>query len=143
MTTIILNDRVVLIGVSLVCAIRGCSAEDVADSIGDALHPKGIRWAFNLSINPKGRCKALRIWRNEILSECNPGFPKVDKFCSPRRVIDQILGTRQNFPRGEIERQWVLSAQTILRFVRDGEIKELNHQITRASLAALLERRLV
>jgi hypothetical protein len=66
----------------------------------------------------------------------------VDKWAEPEIVIGKILGDRKSFPRTEIEIQWTMSAITISHLVRAGEIAEVNHQLTRASLAAFLERRL-
>ena len=81
------------------------------------------------------RNRELRFWRDEIIGN-------VDKWAEPEIVIGKILGDRKSFPRTEIEIQWTMSAISISQLVRDGEITEANHELTRASLAAFLKRRL-
>jgi hypothetical protein len=81
------------------------------------------------------RNRELRFWKDEI-------FGDVDKWAEPEIVIGKILGERRSFPRTEIEIQWTITAQTVSRLVRAGELAEVNNKLTRASLAAFLERRL-
>ena len=88
-----------------------------------------------MALNPAGRIRDLRFWKDELCSEVN-------KFADPQNVIEKILGGRRDFPRGEVEIQWTISAMTISNLVRAGEITEVNHKLTRASLAAFLQRRL-
>ena len=128
------SSRVKLVGISTVRAIRGCNAEMVLKSIGDATHPNFIRWAFDVAVKP-ARTRELRFWLEEICGA-------VDKWAEPEIVIGKILGDRKSFPRTEIEIQWTMSAITISHLVRAGEITEVNHKLMRASLAAFLERRL-
>jgi hypothetical protein len=128
------SSRVKLVGINTVRAIRGCNAEMVLKSVGDATHPNFIRWAFDVAVKP-ARTRELRFWMDEICGA-------VDKWAEPEIVIGKILGDRKSFPRTEIEIQWTMSAITISHLVRAGEIAEVNHQLTRASLAAFLERRL-
>ena len=128
------GSRVKLVGISVVRAVRGCDARTVRKSVGDATHRNFIRWAFDVAGKP-ARNRELRFWRDEIIGN-------VDKWAEPEIVIGKILGDRKSFPRTEIEIQWTMSAISISQLVRDGEITEANHELTRASLAAFLERRL-
>jgi hypothetical protein len=118
----------------MVRAVRGCDARTVLKSVGDATHPNFIRWAFDVAVKP-ARTRELRFWKDEI-------FGNVDKWAEPKIVIGKILGHRKSFPRAEIEIQWTLSPISISHLVRAGEITEANHELTRDSLAAFLERRL-
>jgi len=128
------GSRVKLVGISVVRAVRGCDARTVRKSVGDATHRNFIRWAFDVAGKP-ARNRELRFWRDEIIGN-------VDKWAEPEIVIGKILGDRKSFPRTEIEIQWTMSAISISQLVRDGEITEANHELTRASLAAFLKRRL-
>jgi hypothetical protein len=114
---------------------RGCDAESVLNCVGDAMHPKFLRWVFNVSVKPNGDIRELRFWKEEAFGAADAWMPHPD-------AISRILGTRRTFPRGEIEVQWTVNAMTISRLVRTGELIEVNHELTRASLAAFLERRL-
>jgi hypothetical protein len=133
-TTIQVSSRVKLVNIGMVRAVRGCDARTVRKSVGDAMHPNFIRWVFDVAGNP-ARNRELRFWKDEISGD-------VDKWAEPEIVIGKILGDRKSFPRTEIEIQWTMSAISISHLVRAGEITEGNHELTRASLAAFLERRL-
>lgn len=126
--------RVKLVNISMVRAVRGCDALTVLKSVGDATHPKFLRWVFDVAVKP-ARTRELRFWKDEISGD-------VDKWAEPEIIIGKILGERKSFPRTEIEIQWTMSAITISHLVRAGEIAEVNHQLTRASLAEFLKRRL-
>jgi hypothetical protein len=128
------SPRVTLLGIDSVRALRGCDAEAVLKTICNAVHPRCLRFVFNLAVNA-GRRTELRFWKKDVLGQ-------VDKNARPETVIDEILGTRQSFPRGEIEIAWTLSAMTICKLIRAGELIETSHQITRESLASFLQRRL-
>jgi hypothetical protein len=131
-----ISPRIVLLPLGVIRVTRGNDAESILNCVGDATHPKFLRWVFNVAVNLT-RTRNLRFWKDEVL-----GDPSVDKWGEPKVVISRILGTRQTFPRAEIEVQWTISAQTILLLVRAGELEEVNHKLTHASLAAFLERRL-
>jgi hypothetical protein len=126
--------RVKLVTISMVRAVRGCDARTVRKSVGDAMHPNFIRWAFDVAGKP-ARNRELRFWKDEI-------FGDVDKWAEPAIVIGKILGDRKSCPRTEIEIQWTMSAISISHLVRAGEFTEVNHELTRSSLAAFLKRRL-
>ena len=128
------RSRCIFVSLDVLRAVRGCDAETILETVGDATHPNFMRWVFNMAVNPAAR-RELRFWVPEVSGG-------MDKWAAPATVIDQILGRRKGFPRGEIEIAWGLNATTIGRLVSAGEIVELNHQLTRDSLAAFLERRL-
>lgn len=134
-TEIFINPRVRLVNISTVRTVRGCDAEAVLNCVGDATHPHFLRWVFNLALKQDGKIRELRFLKDELLGP-------VDKWAAPRKIIEKILGDRRSFPRGEIEVQWTINATTISRLIARGELTEIKNQITRASLAAFLERRL-
>ena len=127
--------RTVLVTLETVRIKRGCDAESVLNCVGDAMHPKFLRWAFNIGVKPNGEIRELRFWKDELFGDADAWMP-LDV------AIARILGTRRTFPRGEIEVQWTMNHMTISRLIRAGELTEINHELTRASLAAFLERRL-
>jgi hypothetical protein len=129
-----LSPRVKLVGISVVRAVRGCDAHTVRKSVCDSTHPNFIRWVFDVAGKP-ARNRDLRFWKDEVFGQADAWMPAED-------AIKRILGSRRTFPRGEIEVQWTINAMTISRLVRAGELTEVNHELTRASLAAFLERRL-
>jgi len=143
------SPRVCLVPVSLVRALRGCDADRAISGVGDPRHPQFLRWVFDVAARP-GRTRELRFWKEEILAHHAAGWrPPVgsrntpsDKSCPPSVAIARILGNRPDFRRGEIEVQWTMSRVTVLALIRAGEITEVNHRLTRASLAEFLERRL-
>jgi hypothetical protein len=134
-TEFLTSPRVCLVDIGVVRAARGCDAESVLKCVCDSTHPKFLRWVFNIAVKPAGKIRELRFWKDELTGEVN-------KWDEPKSVIAKILGTVGSFPRGEIEVQWTITAQTVSRLVRAGELAEVNHKLTRASLAAFLERRL-
>ncbi len=134
-TGLLISPRVRLVNIGTVSTIRGCDAEAVLRSVADSTHPKFLRWVFNIAQKSSGRIRDLRFWKDELCGD-------VDKWAEPENIIEKILGDRQSFPRGEIEVQWTVSATTMSTLVRSGEITEVNHKLTRASLAAFLKRRL-
>ncbi len=128
-----ISARSALITLEAVRIARGCDAESVLNCVGDATHPKFLRWVFDLAIGKEIR--NLRFWKDELTGD-------VEKWCEPSVTVSKILGDRQAFPRGEIEILFTTHSAPITRLVRAGELVEVNRQLTRASLAAFLERRL-
>jgi hypothetical protein len=134
-----ISARSVLITLESVRIARGCDAESVLDCVGVATHPRFLRWVFDLSARANSKIRELRFWKDEVIC---PDDKQVYKFADPRVMIANIVPARELFPRGEIEVQWTINATTISRLVRAGELQEINGKLTRASLAAFLERRL-
>ena len=141
-----ISARASLITLEAVRIARGCDAESVLNCVGDATHPKFLRWVFNVALLADGQIRELRFWKDEVIGQLNDGAHGVtrptSKWAEPAVVIGKILGERRTFPRGEIEIAWCVNATTIGRLVRIRELAEHNRQLTRASLAAFLERRL-
>jgi hypothetical protein len=131
-----ISARTVLVTLETVRIARGCDSESVRNCVGDATHPKFLRWVFNIGVKPNGDIRELRFWKEELLGAVGV------RWAAEKEIIPRILGTRRTFPRGEIELQWTMNHMTISRLVRTGELAEVNHELTRASLAAFLERRL-
>ncbi|MGA2788669.1 MAG: hypothetical protein ABSF60_14205 [Verrucomicrobiota bacterium] len=131
-----ISARTVLVTLEAVRIARGCDAESVLNCVGDATHPKFLRWVFNVGVKPDGDIRELRFWKDELLGAVGV------RWSPEKEIISKILGNRRTFPRGEIEVQWTINSTTITRLVRAGEFTEVNHELTRASLAAFLERRL-
>ena len=148
-----ISARSALVTLETVRITRGCDAESVLNCVGDATHPKFLRWVFNVALLAEGQIRELRFWKDEVLEAAQQHRPTangradlpvclVDKWAEPMTVINKILGNRQSFPRGEIEVQWTINATTISRLVKAGELTEFNKALTRASLADFLQRRL-
>jgi hypothetical protein len=140
-----ISARCSLVTLEFVRNVRGCDAETVLNCVADATHPKCLRWVFNLAVDASDeRRRELRFWKDEVLAsnvDLAPGI-KLSPFAPVDQVINRILGERRNFPRGEIEVQWTIHSSTIARLIRNGELTEVSHYITRDSLAAFLTRRL-
>jgi hypothetical protein len=123
--------RTMLVTLEAVRIARGCNAETVLALVDDAK----LRWVFDFAIGDTAR-RELRFWTREIIA------PETCVNLSIPQVINSILGGKKYFHSGEIEQQWVFSAQTIMRLRRSGEFLGGKGSLTRASLAAFLERRL-
>jgi hypothetical protein len=140
LTEMFISPRVRLVSIGMVRTIRGCDADTVLKCVEDATHPNFLRWVFNVAVKPAG-IRNLRFWRDELAGN-------VDKWAEPKTVIEKILGDRHSFPRRELAASWSLSRVTISRLVRAGELVEVAgrkgqaREVTRASLAAFLKRRL-
>ena len=72
-----------------------------------------LLWVFDVSSGNVNR--DLRFWSREATAK-----EKCPRF-SLQQVVDLILGQKKNFRSTEIERQWILSAQTMMRLRRAGE----------------------
>jgi hypothetical protein len=123
--------RSVFLGMETVRAKFGCDAEKVL-----AMVEKGkLRWVFDISVD--GTARNLRFWTGEIVA------PQIAARQTEQQVIAAILGYSAAIRRGQIERQWICSAQHVMRLVRAGELSLAGPKhITRTSLAAFLKRRL-
>ncbi len=126
-----ISQRTVLVGVETVRAKFGCDAESVFAMVDNGK----LRWVFDVSLDQGVR--ELRFWAGEIVA------PDLQKGATLDHVIRCILGTGAAIRRGEIERQWVCSAQHVGRLIRAGELTLASlSQISRTSLEAFLKRRL-
>lgn len=134
-TSLAISPRCTLVTLEFVRSLRGCDAESVRAAVGDATHPRWLRWVFDFSTLISGKKRELRFWKSDVMGE-------VDRWMEPAQAITRILGTRDRFARGEIEVAWTVHPTTISRWIAAGEITEINQKLTAESLAAFLERRL-
>jgi hypothetical protein len=118
-----------LVDIQFLRASRGVETERILYLVdnGDLL------WVFDVSSGNVNR--DLRFWSREATAP-----EKCYRF-SLQQVVDLILGQKKNFRSAEIERQWILSAQTMMRLRRAGEFRGGKGILTRDSLADFLRRR--
>lgn len=127
-----MSQRTVLLTMETVRAVLGTDAEAVWAMVDNG----GLRWVFDISVQPAA-LRQLRFWTGEIVA------PEQAATQTPDQVIAGILGHGESRRRGEIERQWICSAQHVMRLIKEGELDLIGPQkISRASLAAFLKRRL-
>lgn len=130
---LVVAQRTVLLGLETVRARFGCDAESVFAMVESGR----LRWVFDVSLEHQIAQRELRFWTGEIVAPENVARQTVEQ------VIAAIVGRGATVRRGEIERQWVVSAQHVGRLVKAGELTLASmSQITRASLENFLERRL-
>ena len=126
-----ISARTVLVDLQTVRAARGVDAESIV-----ALVDNGeLQWVFDLGLGG-GDIRELRFWAREIIA------PETVTNLKLSAVVDSILGNGATIRRGEIERQWVISAPHVMRLVRAEEIKEIAPgKICRLSLVKFLTSR--
>lgn len=136
------EQRTVLVTVD---AVRGkfvCDAESVWAMVDNG----ELRWAFDVALGLGGSSSSsssnhkrkLRFWTRELIA------PETTRGLELDAVVASILGVhRTELRRGEIERQWIVSAQHVMRLVKSGQLKlSRPGHITRASAAAFLKARI-
>lgn len=120
-----------LVNLHFVRAAKALTSERVFELVDSGR----LRWVFNVS--PVGKkLRDLRFLAEEVVGSLNCAGLTVDD------ALGFILGHKQTFRPGEIETQWIVSHQTIMRLRKAGEIEQINGCLTRASLAEFLRRRL-
>lgn len=133
--------RTTLVDVQAVRAIRGIDAETVIAMLDNALHPGHLKFVFDLGqagspVRPAAtRRRCLRFWIAEIVA------PEFTARLTIDEALDSIIGARETWRRGEVEMQWVASAQQISKLIRNGELAEEGNRILGASLRNFLRRR--
>ncbi|HEV2691417.1 MAG TPA: hypothetical protein VG347_00825 [Verrucomicrobiae bacterium] len=132
-----ISQRTVLVSVETVRASLGCDAESVFAKVDNG----GLRWVFDVSVEHGGHCgtqRELRFWTGEIVAAENAAKQ------TETQVIAAIIGKGASVRRGEIERQWVVSAQHVMRLIKAKELAlaSVSH-VSRASLESFLKRRLI
>lgn len=129
---LVVSQRTVFLPVDAVRAKYGCDAESVFAMVDNG----ELRWAFDVAVDLKRR--ELRVWAREIIA------PDSTRELNLDAVLNGILGeTKAELRRGEIERQWILSAQHVMRLVSAGHLTlSRPGHVTRASAAAFLKGRL-
>jgi hypothetical protein len=127
--------RTVLVGVETVRAKFGCDAESVFAMVDNGQ----LRWAFDVSLDGGGSAtgiRELRFWTGEIVA------PEAQRAVSLEKVLRCISGQGTTLRRGEIERQWIVSAQHVSRLVKNGDLTLASAgHVTRASVEQFLKRR--
>ena len=130
---LVIAQRTVLVGVETVRAKFGCDAESVFAMVDNGT----LRWAFDVAVTPGKGSRELRFWTGEIIAPENAARQ------TAAQVIAAIIGKGASVRRGEIERQWICSAQHIMRLIRAGELTLASRsKISRESLARFLHERL-
>ena len=100
------------------------------------------QWAFDLSYSSLRR-KEIRVWIRSLRE------PDAARKATPNEVIESVIGSplMDKFRAASLESRWRVSGITLARLRRDQEItgQRIGHSwwITRSSLRAFLERRLV
>lgn len=123
--------KTALVDLQTVRAVRGLNAIGVL-----ALVDSG-QFRFVWDVSPVvNQIPCLRFLADEIFQ------PDKCAGLTAETALELVLGYKQTFTPGEIERQWVVCHQTIMRLRHAGEIERVNGRLTRASLAAFLQRRL-
>jgi hypothetical protein len=112
---LVINERCILLPLSFVRVARGWDADTVRRVVVNSVHPKCLRWVFDLSTKSGGR-RELRFWKKEILGDAN-------RWDNPDAVIGQILGNRQFHIRGGLEVAWTIDSPTVTRLINCGEIE--------------------
>ena len=126
------SPRVRLVTLSTVRAIRGVDGEKVSTMVDNMIHPQHIKFAFNISHKTGNATRALRFWTAELSA---PAL--VQKF-SIEEAIREILGTRETFPRGELEIAWTCSVTQIGKLITAKLLTLKGALVTRASLETFL-----
>jgi len=127
-----IEQRTVLVTVEAVRGKFACDAESVWGMVDNG----ELRWTFDVSVDRSVR--ELRFWTRELIA------PETTVNLELNAVLNSILGERRTeLRRGEIERQWIVSAQHVSRLIKCGQL-ELSRPgyVTRASAAAFLKGRL-
>jgi len=124
--------RTVFVDLGTVRAALGVDAESVLAKV-DAGE---LRWVFDIGIGTEKR--ELRFWARELIA------PGLCEALNLDQALIQILNGGVTIRRGEIERQWVVSHVTVMRWIREGLVFQYAPgQIARESLARFLKERCV
>lgn len=126
-----LDDRVRLVGLEVVEAMRGCHI----DKISKELESGSYLWTWDFSMRTNGRRRELRFWIGELPN------PKAVAECSLEGVIAEILPpTRTVFPCGDLTVRFAMSRQMLMNFRRALGVKATG-AIYRGPLVEFLRRR--
>jgi hypothetical protein len=125
-----LDPRVMLVTWSTVCAARGVNSDTVANMVDNALHPRHLRFVFNVSM---GRTiRELRFWRTELIA------PALVRNFTVQDAIARILGGRSSFRRSELEIAWQVSSNLLTDLIRANFLKGEHGRFLRSALEAFL-----
>lgn len=122
--------RTVLVTVGTVVAARRIDHESVFAQVDNG----DLQWVFDMSAVRNGR-PDLRFLTRELVA------PELCRSLTLGRVVEMILGQKQTFRSGEIEMDWDISHQTILRMRWAKELDGGKGTLTRTSLEHCLRTR--
>ena len=110
---------------------------------GGTVKQSGLLWVFNFAVNPKGKHRALRFWRPELLDR---GGGKLAGYRQMRieEVISQILpASREYFNAGEVNEMFQVRPRTRIDYGVElpGKQTPRGNVYPRPALAAFLRRR--
>jgi hypothetical protein len=130
---LVINQRTVLVDVQTVRAARCVDAESVFALVDNG----DLQWVFDMATDGPGGAqrRELRFWTREIIA------PETTASLSIAQVIKSILGEKKIFHSGEIEQQWVLCQQSIMRLRQSGDFAGGKGSLTRDSLETFLIKR--
>lgn len=103
-----------------------------AESVLAMVDAGELVWVFDIGLGDR---RELRFWAKELIApaEC------------PRTLttaVQSILGSGATITRGQIERQWVTSAQHVMRLIREKEITLITpSKVSRPSVVNFLTAR--
>jgi hypothetical protein len=117
--------------------------EDLVD--GGAAGESGLLWVFNVATNPRGKIRALRFFRPELLARASDKAHEVNQLTLDQ-VIAQILPpARSRFPAGEVDQLFQVRRPTRIALADElpGKLDGGRNVYQRAALADFLNRRWV
>jgi hypothetical protein len=128
---------VTLLSLATACAAVGWHTDRGTEAVETGEWP----WVFDLSTGARA-IRELRVWRESLTADGGTRNAELSE------VLDAVIGTRLPDVRGAaLETRWQVSDHTLSRLVKAGELtgRVAGHTLwlSRASLAALLERRRV
>jgi hypothetical protein len=125
-----LDPRVTLVTRAIVCAARGVGPEAVIAMVDNGLHPRHLRFAFNVAFGQSLR--ELRFWRTELIA------PAMVKDFTVQDAIARILAGRPSFRRSELEIAWQISSNLLTNLIRANFLKGEHGRFLRPALEAFL-----
>lgn len=125
-----LDSRVTLVTGATVCAARGVEPGAVIEMVDNALHPRHLRFAFNVAFGRSVR--EFRFWRAELIA------PAMVKDLTVHDAIVRILGGRPAFRRSELEIAWQVGSNLLTDLIRANFLKGEHGRFLRPTLEAFL-----
>ena len=126
--------RTVLVGMEFARAKFGVDDDSVLAMVDNAVHPKHLRFVFDLSCG-EGRIRELRFWAREIER------PESCARLNIEMAINQILGSRAFFRRGDLVVQWIVTRPHVSKLIHSDELAETGNRFMRATLQKFLRSR--
>jgi hypothetical protein len=127
---IVLDNRVRLVGLPVVEAVRGCSAQTIFNEVDRG----GYLWTWDFALSANAHRRELRFWIGEIPN------PKEVSQCAIEQIIDEILPrSRAFFSSGDLYVRFAIAKSTLTNLRRELGVKA--GVIYRAPLVEFLRRR--